>query len=80
MHPIKRSKTIDECTRLYDMKSFTNENKASTYIYRAFTESKFDLEIPETLQKSVSYQNLIDMLTFDRADFEQNISLTVKKK
>ncbi|MDW3209085.1 MAG: restriction endonuclease subunit S [Reichenbachiella sp.] len=80
MHPIKRSKTIDECTQLYDMKSFTNENKASTYIYRAFTENKFDLDIPETLQKNVSYQNLIDMLTFDRADFEQNISLSVKKK
>ncbi len=80
MHPIKRSKTIDECTQLYDMKSFTNENKASTYIYSAFTENKFDLEIPETLQKNVSYQNLIDMLTFDRVDFEQNISLSVKKK
>lgn len=80
MHPIQRSKTIDECTQLYDMKSFTNENKASTYIYKAFTESDFDLDIPEILQKNVSYQNLIDMLTFDRADFEKNISLTVKKK
>jgi type I restriction enzyme M protein len=80
MHPIKRNKTIDECTQLYDMKNFINENKASTYIYRAFTESKFDLEIPETLQRNVSYQNLIDMLTFDRADFEKNISLSVKKK
>lgn len=80
MHPIQRSKTIDECTQLYDMKSFTNENKASTYIYKAFTESDFDLDIPETLQKNVSYQNLIDMLTFDRVDFEQNISLSVKKK
>ncbi|GAB4161070.1 MAG: N-6 DNA methylase [Winogradskyella sp.] len=80
MHPIQRSKAIDECTQLYDMKSFTNENKASTYIYKAFTESDFDLDIPETLQKNVSYQNLIDMLTFDRVDFEQNISLSVKKK
>ncbi|QMU64200.1 MAG: N-6 DNA methylase [Flavobacteriaceae bacterium] len=80
MHPIQRSKTIDECTHLYDMKSFTNENKASTYIYRAFTQNKFDLDIAETLEKNVSYQNLIDMLTFDRADFEQNISLSIKKK
>ena len=80
MHPIQRSKTIDECTQLYDGHSFTNENKASTYIHKAFTEHKFDLEIPETLKENVSYQNLIDMFTFDRADFEQNISLSVKKK
>jgi len=80
MHPIKRSKTIDECTQLYDMKSFTNENKASTYIYRAFTENKFNLEIPETLQENISYQNLIDLLRFDRANFEQDISLSGKKK
>ncbi|MUU78464.1 restriction endonuclease subunit S [Winogradskyella endarachnes] len=80
MHPIQRSKTIDECTQLYDIKDFANENKASTYIHKAFTENKFNLEIPEFLKENVSYQNLIDMLTFDRADFEKNISLTVKKK
>ncbi len=80
MHPIKRNKTIDECTQLYDIKNFTNENKASTYIYRAFTENKFDLDIPKTLQKNISYQNLTDMLTFDRADFEKKILLTRKHK
>ncbi len=80
MHPIERSKTVDECTQLYDMKDFANPKKASTYIYKAFTENNFDLEIPESLKENVSYQNLVDMLTFDRADFEQNISLSVKKE
>ena len=80
MHPIQRGKTIDECTQLYDVNDFTNENKASTYIYKAFTENEFDLEIPASLKENISYQNLTNMLTFDRADFEKNISLSVKKK
>jgi len=80
IHPIQRRKTIDDCTKLYDATSFTNPEKASTYIYKAFAENKFDLEIPENLQKNISYQNLVDLFTFDRSDFEKNISLSVKKK
>lgn len=80
MHPIQRSKTIDECTQLYDINNFENPEKASTYIYKAFSENQFDCEIPASLKENISYQNLIDMLTFDRADFEKNISLSVKKK
>ncbi len=79
IHPIKRSKSIDECTQLYDANSFTNPEKASTYIYKAFN-GEFDLDLPENLQQNVSYQNLVNMLTFDRVDFEKNISLSAKKK
>ncbi|MBT7393456.1 MAG: N-6 DNA methylase [Prolixibacteraceae bacterium] len=79
IHPIQRSKTIDECTQLYDVDSFTNPEKASYYIYKAFT-GEFDLEIAEKLKPNISYQNLVDMLTFDRVDFEKNISLSAKKK
>jgi type I restriction enzyme M protein len=79
IHPIQRSKSIDECTQLYDADTFTNPEKASTYIYKAFL-GEIDLEIPENLQKNISYHNLIDMLTFDRVDFEKNISLSAKKK
>lgn len=79
IHPIQRSKSIDECTQLYDANSFTNFEKASTYIYKAFL-GEFDLDVPENLQQNVSYQNLVDMFTFDRVDFEKNISLSVKKK
>lgn len=79
IHAIQRSKTIDECTQLYDADSFTNPQKASTYIYKAFL-GEFDLELPENLQQNVSYHNLVDMFTFDRVDFEKNISLSAKKK
>jgi type I restriction enzyme M protein len=79
IHAIKRSKSIDECTHLYDADSFTNPEKASTYIYKAFNR-EFDLDIPESLQQNISYHNLVDMFTFDRVDFEKNVSLSAKKK
>jgi type I restriction enzyme M protein len=79
IHAIQRSKSIDDCTQLYDANSFTNPQKASTYIYKAFL-GEFDLELPENLQQNVSYHNLVDMLTLDRVDFEKNISLSAKKK
>ncbi|MBC5837844.1 restriction endonuclease subunit S [Flavobacterium muglaense] len=79
IHAIQRSKSIDECTELYDADSFTNPEKASTYIYKAFL-GEFDLELPENLKQNLSYHNLVDMFTFDRVDFEKNISLSAKKK
>jgi type I restriction enzyme M protein len=79
IHPIKRSDSIDNCTRLYDANVFDNPNKASTYIYKAF-QNETDLEIPENLKENISYQNLVEMLVFDRIDFEKNISLSFKKK
>ncbi|WP_172919306.1 N-6 DNA methylase [Capnocytophaga canis] len=79
IHPLQRSKTIAECTRLFDENSFENPEKASTYIYKAF-HGDFDFEIHESLQKHISRHNLMDMLTFDRSDFEKTISTSVKKK
>lgn len=79
IHPIQRSKSIDECTQLYDADSFANPEKASYYIYKAFL-GEFDLELPEYLQQNVSYHNLVDMFTFERVDFEKTISLSAKKK
>lgn len=79
IHAIQRSKSIDECTQLYDADSFTNPEKASFYIYKAFL-GEFDIDLPENLQQNLSYHNLVDMFTFDRVDFEKNISLSVKKK
>lgn len=79
IHPVQRGKSIDECTQLFDVESFDNPEKASTYIYKAF-QGEFDLEISESLQQNISYQNLVDMLTFDRITFEKNISLSAKKK
>lgn len=79
IHPIQRGKAIDECTMLFDADSFDNPEKASTYIYHAFN-GDFDTPINEKLSKHISRQNLVDMFTFDRVDFEKNISLAVKKK
>jgi len=79
IHPIKRGKNIDECTQLFDAEVFDNPEKASSYIYKAFN-GEFDVAVNECLQNNISYHNLVDMLTFDRVDFEKNISLAVKKK
>ena len=79
IHPIQRGKTIDDCTQLFDAENFDNPEKASTYIYKAF-QGEFDLDISENLQQNVSYQNLVDMLTFDRITFEKSIYLSASKK
>ncbi|MDR1923019.1 MAG: restriction endonuclease subunit S [Planctomycetaceae bacterium] len=79
IHPIQRGKTIDECTRLFDEDRFDNETKASTYIYKAFL-GDYDYPVHDSLKENISRVRLVDMLTFDRANFEKNISLAVKKK
>ena len=79
IHPIQRGKSIDECTKLFDINSFDNPQKASTYIHKAF-ENDFDFTIDETIKDNISRANLLDMLTFDRVDFEKDINLSIKKK
>ena len=79
IHPIQRGKNIEDCTQLFDPEVFNNPAKASTYIYKAFS-GDFSSAIDKTLQNNISRYHLIDMLTFDRVEFEKNISLSVKKK
>lgn len=79
MHPMQRGKSVDDCTQLYNAKDLLDPTKASTYIYKAFAND-FDFEIDADLQNNVSRHNLVDMLTFDRVEFEKTISLAVKKK
>ncbi|WP_410879470.1 N-6 DNA methylase [Myroides sp. DW712] len=79
IHSVQRGRTIDECTQLYDAEVFDNPEKASTYIFKAF-QGEFDLDIAENLLQNVGYQNLVDMLAFDRVTFEKTISLSTKKK
>lgn len=79
IHPTQRGKAIDECTKLFDAKVFDNPEKASTYIYKAFA-GDMGFPIDNTMSENVSRANLVDMLTFDRVDFEKNISLAIKKK
>ncbi len=79
IHPIKKGKTIDECTKLFDSNSYNNGEKVSTYIYDAF-EDKFDREIDEELKNHISRINLIDMITFNRPEFDKIISINPSRK
>lgn len=79
IHSIQGSKSIAECTQLFDETVFDNPQKASTYIYKAFNK-ELDFEIDETLKNNVSRINLVDLMSFDRVDFEKTISLSIKKK
>jgi len=78
IHPIQRGKTIDECTSLYDDSSYENSLKANSYIYSAFSDEFKTID--ESLKENIFYVDLVDIMTFDRVDFEKNISLSVKKK
>lgn len=79
IHAIRRGKSIDECTHLFDMNTFDNPQKASTYIYRAFNGDTTS-EIDDSLKDNISRVNLLDMMTFDRVDFEKIINVSSKKK
>lgn len=78
IHPIQRSKTIDECTKLYDANVFDNPEKASTYIYKAF-KGEYPA-VPASLAKHISVHQLVDMLPFATVEFEKSISTSLKKK
>ena len=77
IHAIQRGKNIDECTKLFDANIYDNPKKASTYVYRAF-KGDYISPIAESMQSHISRVSLIDMLTFDRDNFEKSISLTTK--
>ncbi|MBN1463296.1 MAG: restriction endonuclease subunit S [Paludibacteraceae bacterium] len=79
MHSVLAGKTIDQCTQLYNINDHNDITKASSYIYKAF-EGKTNLEIAENLKENISYVDLLDMLTFDRAEFKKDISLAIKSK
>lgn len=79
IHAIQRNKSIDECTKLFDINSFDNPQKASTYIYKAFNND-LNFEIDEIFKDNISRINLLDMMTFDRVDFEKIINVKAKKK
>ena len=75
----QQGKNIEDCTQMFDPNVFDNPTKASTYIYKAF-QGDYDFAIDASMQNNVTRHNLADMLTFDRVDFEKEISLSVKKK
>ncbi|MCL2436049.1 MAG: restriction endonuclease subunit S, partial [Lentimicrobiaceae bacterium] len=72
IHPIQRSKTISECTRLFDDEKFDNPEKASTYIYKAF-ERKFNLDIHSDLKQNIEYVDFVDLINFQSPVFDLKI-------
>ncbi len=79
IHAIQKGKNIDECTKLFDANSYDNPEKASTYVYRAF-KGDYISPISEEMHSHISRVSLIDMLSFDRNEFEKGINLNSKKK
>lgn len=79
IHAIQKGKNIDECTKLFDVSSWSNPEKASSYIYCAF-KGDYTSPIAESMQAHISRMPLIDMLAFDRNTFEKNVLLAAKKK
>lgn len=64
---------------MFDSESFDNPDKASTYVYRAFRGDTTS-PIAPAMASNVSRHALVDMMTWDRVEFEKSISLSVKKK
>ena len=79
IHAVHRSKSIDDCTHLYDVESFSNPEKASYYIYKSFL-GEYDLKFPKNLQRNLSYRNLVDMIDFEDIDNNKKIFLSEKRK
>jgi type I restriction enzyme M protein len=79
IHAMQRGKNIEDCTTLFDPDVFDNPTKASTYIYKAYN-GDFDFPIDESLLQNVARHNLVDLIVFDRPEFEKGISLNEKKK
>lgn len=79
IHPIQKGKSIDECTKMYASEDQDDETKANFYVHNAFLGNK-NQKIHNSLEKNIFDVNLIDMMTFDRTDFEKAITLVVKKR
>ena len=79
IHPVQRGKSIDECTKMYNSENQEDETRANFYVYKAFLGNK-NQKIDKSIEKNVFEVSLIDMMTFDRVDFEKNILLSLKKK
>jgi type I restriction enzyme M protein len=79
IHPVERGKTINKCTKLFDNERFDNPEKASAYIYKAFS-GDYDFPVHDSLKNNISRVHLVDMIAFDRKVFDKIISLTVKER
>jgi type I restriction enzyme M protein len=75
----KGGETVNDITTpLFDPNDRYNPEKINYYIQENFNCNK-NLEIPESLQKYISYAKLTDMLDFNQKSFNKVISLNIKK-
>ncbi|ENP8394296.1 N-6 DNA methylase [Vibrio alginolyticus] len=65
-------------TKLYDDDNHLNEEKANSYVYRAFLGEQRD--IVESLQNNVSTFDLTELIDFKKLAFDKAISVNSKKK
>ena len=65
-------------TKLYDDDNHLNEEKANSYVYRAFLGERKDIK--ESLQNNVSSFDLTELIDFKKLGFEKAISINAKKK
>lgn len=64
-------------TKLYDDDNHLNEEKANSYVYRAFLGEQKD--IAEGLKNNLTNFNLTELINFKVLNFEKVISLGAKK-
>ncbi|MDD5150881.1 MAG: restriction endonuclease subunit S [Flavobacterium sp.] len=79
MHSMKKGKTINDCTQLYNVNDQNDLTKASSYIYNAYL-GYTNLDIDPSLKENISYIDLLDILSFDRAEFKKEFSTSGKTK
>ncbi len=79
IHPIQKTKSIDECTKMYNSENQEDETRANSYVYGAFLGKKNQV-VHASLEKNVFEIGLLGAMDFNRAEFEKTISLTLKKK
>lgn len=79
IHALQRGRRIDECTQLFDPCDLENPDKASSYIYKAFS-GDVSSPVADGMASHVCRMDMVDMIVFDNATFEKRISLSPKKK
>lgn len=77
----KGGETVNDInTPMFDPKNRYNPEKINYFIQQNFLQNETkNYEIPESLQKFISYADLTDMLDFKQKNFNKTVSLTIKK-
>jgi type I restriction enzyme M protein len=73
-----KDKDGNHITPLYDPKDGNNPDKISFFIRQNF--KGIEESIPEHLTEFLGFHKLVDLIDFNRTDFDKQISITVKKR